>query len=179
MRAVVTNGRGAELGIRRFTLSDMGRLMEIELACFADDAYDELIFTRWFRENPDLFLLSELEGAVAAYILGNLEGSTGYIVSLGVDPPNRRRGIGSRLVAEVLRRLRERGAATVELESRYDNLPSIHFWRTLGFVPFALVPGYYEDGASALKMRLVLEPMNSDPGNDSHSPGMAGAPREM
>ena len=135
--------------------------MEIEVACFSADAYDALTFLRWFQAEPDLFLLGEQEGAISAYIIARLKGPEASIVSLGVDPSLRRRGIGRRLVNEILQRLRRRRAATVDLESRFDDLNAIHFWRAQGFTPVGVVPGYYEDGVSALKMRLQLEPNSS------------------
>ena len=137
--------------------------MEIEVACFSADAYDERTFLHWFRDGPDLFLLGERGGPIVAYIIARLEGPQAAIVSLGVDPLLRRRGVGRRLVNEILRRLGSMGAATVDLESRFDNLKAIHFWRAQGFTPVGVVPGYYEDGVSALKLRLRLEPGGCPP----------------
>lgn len=156
MTAVTKADRAAKHEIRRLTPADMERVMEIEVACFAHDAYDEKTFLQWFRQGPDLFLLAEQRGTAVAYIIASLEGSLGHIVSLAVDPASKRLGIGTSLVAEILCRFRNGAAVSVHLESRFDNLAAIHFWRQQGFVPVGSKPGYYEDGASALAMSLRL-----------------------
>ncbi len=52
----------------------MARMMHIEVACFREDSYDELTFLHWSREEPDLFLLGEQEGQIAAYMIARAEG---------------------------------------------------------------------------------------------------------
>ena len=51
---------------------------------------------------------------------------------------------------------RKRRCLEMTLEVREDNAIAIAFYRKLGFVEFAQAPGYYHDGAAALKMRMPL-----------------------
>ncbi len=145
------------LDIRRFALPDMPRIMEIEIACFPHDAYCQETFLHWQREWPQFFRVAQSDDYVTGYIIGTMRQRQGSIVSIGVDPATRRGGIGRMLVLETLRRLRDSGVHLVQLESRFNNLVSIHFWRSMGFSADGIVPGYYADGTNALKMRRSLK----------------------
>ncbi len=145
------------LDIRRFALPDMPRIMEIEIACFSHDAYDPETFLHWQRERPQFFRVAQSNDYVTGYIIGMMRQRQGSIVSIGVDPAMHRRGIGRTLVLEILQRLQDSGVHLVQLESRFNNPVSIHFWRSMGFSADGIVPGYYADGASALRMRRSLK----------------------
>ncbi|MGB5098427.1 MAG: hypothetical protein WBN82_11005, partial [Porticoccaceae bacterium] len=51
-----------------------------------------------------------------------------------------------------------RGCTALTLEVRADNGAALELYRKLGFVEAGHLPGYYEDGAEALRMRLELTP---------------------
>lgn len=55
---------------------------------------------------------------------------------LAVDPAFQRRGVGARLLAEVERRARARGAAKITLDVHETNEAAIRLYRRAGFGPF-------------------------------------------
>lgn len=65
-----------------------------------------------------------------------------------VDPTRQGRGIGTRLLEEVERRLTAHGARliVVETSSRADYDPTRRFYETRGFTRAAELPGYYAPG---------------------------------
>lgn len=139
--------------LRRFARPDMAEVLRIERRCFPCDPYPERLFLLLQRRDPSLFLVAIEEEGVVGYVIGATEsGDGGRIVSIAVDPECRRRGAGTALAREILRRLTVAGASRVELETRIDNEPAIRFWRHLGFRPEGVVEDYYSDGTDALLM---------------------------
>ena len=83
--------------------------------------------------DPDLFLVAVVGRLVVGTVMGGYDGHRGWIYSLAVDENERHRGIGSELMAEVERRLRERGCLKVNLQVMPDNEGVVQFYRELGF----------------------------------------------
>jgi ribosomal-protein-alanine N-acetyltransferase len=103
--------------------------------------------------HPRGFLVAELDGKVVGYVIGVIRwGFTGHILAIAVDPPFRRRGVGSALLISMLDRLRASGAREVRLEVRKSNVGAQRFYSKIGFVKQEEVPYYYEDGESAIVM---------------------------
>jgi ribosomal-protein-alanine N-acetyltransferase len=139
-------------GLRVFQRDDLDEILRLEARSFPDDAYEEALFLAWQRQNPDLFLVALGDEAIVGYVIATVEGGVGKIVSIAVDPDQRRRGIGKGLAQEILRRLQGTSVSTIILETRHDNIASISMWAELGFRQIGTAPGYYEDGADALIM---------------------------
>jgi ribosomal-protein-alanine N-acetyltransferase len=103
------------------------------------------------------FLVAEIGGRVVGYVIGAVKWlRMGHVLAIAVDPPFQGRGIGSRLMEEVMRRFRNQGVRTVRLEVRKSNLMAQHFYRKLGFIERFEVPFYYEDGETAVAMERNL-----------------------
>lgn len=144
---------GARLRLRRFAGADMAEILRIERRCFSADPYPEGLFLLLQHRDPSLFLVAVGKEGVVGYAIGVTEaGDGGRIVSIAVDPEQRRHGAGTALAREILRRLTAAGARRVGLETRVDNEAAIRFWRRLGFRPMGTVAEYYSDGTDALLM---------------------------
>jgi len=68
------------------------------------------------------------------------------ILTIGVVPEARRRGIARRLLAALLDAARDRGATDAYLEVRVDNEPAHTLYRTEGFADVGVRRGYYDGG---------------------------------
>jgi len=79
-----------------------------------------------------------------------------HLVLLAVQPVQRRRGIGRRLVEWLLESALTAGIASVHLELRADNAAARRFYRALGFSETVLVPRYYNGREAAMRMIRVL-----------------------
>jgi len=80
---------------------------------------------------------------------------TGYIGMLAVMASHRRHGIGTALVREVLRRMKDLGCASVTLETETSNLAAQHLYQAqFGFVREELLVRYYLNWGDAYRLRL-------------------------
>ncbi|OTA40631.1 MAG: ribosomal-protein-alanine N-acetyltransferase RimI, partial [Symbiobacterium thermophilum] len=78
-----------------------------------------------------------------------------HVTNVAVHPEFRGRGVGERLMRELIRIAYRRGAARMTLEVRVGNAPAQALYRKLGFVtePGAVRKGYYTDtGEDAIIM---------------------------
>lgn len=85
---------------------------------------------------PGLMLVAEAPAGVVGVVLGTFDGRRGWIHRLAVDPAHRRSGVATALVAEVERRLVERGAPRINLMVLPENAAGLAFWQRLGYLPF-------------------------------------------
>lgn len=133
---------------------DLADVMELERQCFR---------TRWTREQ---FLLGLERGAfhilgvrergvLIAYAAYSVIVDEMELMNIGVHPFYRRKGHAKELMAEMLRRCRERGVVAGFLEVRTSNAGAIALYRRFGFEQKGLRKGYYPDnGEDALLFRL-------------------------
>jgi ribosomal-protein-alanine N-acetyltransferase len=95
-----------------------------------------------------------------AFIMARRAADEAEILTLAVDPGQRSRGYGKRLVEEAMRRLWKDGADAVFLEVDEDNIPAVKLYQGLGFVVVGRRKGYYRDTegshGDALVMRVQL-----------------------
>lgn len=108
--------------------------------------------------------LAFLCGSAVGYVLACMEpGCRGHIISLGVLPEYRRRGIGRALLCEALKALRRECTGRVYLEVREDNEAALRLYSSIGFRVVEYLPRYYSDGGGAYRMVLTSEPKCPDP----------------
>jgi ribosomal-protein-alanine N-acetyltransferase len=89
------------------------------------------------------------------------------VLTLGVTPAARRRGVARALMAAALPAAQDLGAEQVFLEVAIDNDPAIALYERLGFRGTGLRKSYYDRGpqgfVDALVMRLDLPPRRPYP----------------
>lgn len=139
--------------LRPFKESDVRIILRIERTCFADDAWTQEAFLDYFRAGRSLFLVAEIQGRAAGYIIARFAPHGAEIDSLAVLPRHRRKGIATQLMKAAMRRLRRGGAGTVWLTVQSKNQRAIWLYRKLGFVRSRTLPGYYADNLSGWRMR--------------------------
>jgi ribosomal-protein-alanine N-acetyltransferase len=77
------------------------------------------------------------------FILVQVVADQSEILSLGVIPAARRRGVASELLSAALTEAAERGALTMFLEVDCTNIPAIALYNGLGFVEMGRRKAYY------------------------------------
>lgn len=83
--------------------------------------------------DPDLFLVDEDDGRIAATVIGGFDGRRGMIYHLAVAPALRGCGLARRMMAEVERRLTAKGCRKCYLLVRNENRAVIDLYKHLGW----------------------------------------------
>jgi ribosomal protein S18 acetylase RimI-like enzyme len=93
--------------------------------------------------DPDMDMIISKDGKAAAYCAGWLEQhdpNKGYIEPMGTHASYRRLGLGTCLVKETFKRLREKGVKFATIASNAEPDPSNHFYESLN--PMSKKSGY-------------------------------------
>jgi ribosomal protein S18 acetylase RimI-like enzyme len=123
------------LEIRTFVESDEKAVIALWSRCgllrpWNDPRKD---IARKLRVQRELFLVGILDGVVVATVMAGYDGHRGWINYLAVDPGHRRIGLGSSLMMEAERRLRELGCPKINLQVRRENIEGNAFYSDIGF----------------------------------------------
>ncbi|RAO33938.1 Acetyltransferase [Micromonospora saelicesensis] len=112
---------------------------------FSSDDYEAVcaVWTAAGREtlprreitDPSLMVVAQDGDRVCGVVMGTFDGRRGWILRLAVHPQHRRRGIATRLVAELGARLRRIGCLRANLLVLPDNAAGLAFWQRLGYLP--------------------------------------------
>lgn len=138
--------------------SDAARCAELESLLFeGDDPWPERAFLAELKAKHIHYVAARAEGKLIGYAgiarLGRVRPYEYEIHTIGVDPEYQGRGIGRRLVREILELA---SGSVVFLEVRTDNVPAISLYESFGFVNVGLRRRYYRaSGADAYTMKRV------------------------
>lgn len=143
--------------LKRFQPSQLSSILTIEQASFGLDAYPKELFWEYALDPDCFFLVAKVGRSHAGYAIARSDRHGGELISLAVRPRNRRQGVGKTLLSAVIRRFRRAGAAALRLMVHVNNPGAAIFYRQFGFRTTGRVENYYEDGGTAIRMRLALE----------------------
>jgi len=151
--------------VRRFRISDLPAIMAIERPTFGMHAFDAPTFLYYALRHRRTFLVAEEESEVLGYVMARRTSRPRRqwdIAAIAVREDRRGRGVGTRLLNEVLEAVRALGAAVVRLEVKTSNEGAQHLYQRFGFAPASLLRGYYGPDGDGLRMVLRLEPGKQD-----------------
>jgi len=110
--------------------------------------------------NPRASLLVVEEGPsrllAAALALRREDSSAARLYSIAVHPTARGRGLAARLLRRLETDAQKSGAAEMRLEVSARNHAALALYRESGYEDSGRIPGYYEDGTDALRLRKFL-----------------------
>lgn len=147
----------AEVSFRAMTPADVAAVAELDAICFDEDNWDAEFFEYELRDIHADYVVGEVDGKIMAcggirIYLGEAEGMT-----LAVLPEFQGRGIGKRLLVEMIQRAKLRGASSMILEVRVSNVPALHIYQKFGFKIIGRMKRYYASGEDALTMYAEFE----------------------
>ena len=140
---------------------DLEAIVALETRSFAP--HDRFARATWrhllgpaARRGSSLTLVARKGKAVVGTVNGLLRAGSHVlrIYSLAVDPSQRGRGLGGRLILALVAAAPRR-CTTVSLEVRYDNSGARMLYERLGFTVHERLPGYYPDGGAGIRYRVL------------------------
>jgi ribosomal-protein-alanine N-acetyltransferase len=151
-------GRGIILGmtIRPMTEADLDQVMELERAIFPSP-WRRSFFLSDINRPQGLSIVTEDEGVILGYAVAWGTEET-HLANLAVTEHERSKGIGGRLLDEVIAFARRSKANSLYLEVRVSNTIARKFYSERGFVPTYMRKGYYENGEDAVIMERDVPP---------------------
>ncbi|MBO8164067.1 MAG: ribosomal protein S18-alanine N-acetyltransferase [Brevibacillus sp.] len=133
------------LRFRMMTLGDVEAVVELEKLAFptpwpADAFINELTINKHAR-----YVVAEVEGRVIAYCGMWVVIDEAHITNVAVHPEYRRRGIGERLMRQMMGLALLEGGEKMTLEVRPSNHTARSLYKKLGFEERGIRKQYYSD----------------------------------
>ena len=150
--------------VRRCREEDITEVIKLNYENLPEN-YPKSFFEHILRNWPDTFLVAEMDGKVVGYIMCRIERAReglklvkkGHVVSIAVDPKARRMKIGTTLMQEAEKAMKQHGVREMYLEVRVTNDPAIRLYHKLGYKIRDKIVGYYADGEDAWVMVKKLQ----------------------
>ncbi|HYM03328.1 MAG TPA: GNAT family N-acetyltransferase [Stellaceae bacterium] len=154
--------------LRHATSADLARLARLHAFCFPEDRWDE-------RALAELLAMPGASGHLIenvadkqplALILDLINAGEGEILTLGVDPIERRQGLARALLKDLFARAKRAGVRNLSLEVAADNLAARRLYEGAGFSAVGRRRGYYRRGTDTIDALLFRRNL-LDGGNDA------------
>jgi ribosomal protein S18 acetylase RimI-like enzyme len=148
--------------LRSFQQQDLAGLHKLDQVCFPREIAYSKAELRHFLTHPRCSCwIAELgESKLAGFVIverasrnGRL---TGHIVTLDVDPVERRRGLGTLLMHTAEEQMKEEGAGVMSLEVAENNSAAREFYQRLGFATTGRISKYYAGKVDAEVMEKAI-----------------------
>ena len=151
--------------LRTYEPADFESLYAIDQACYVRGIAYSRSTLRWFlalRGRECVVAVKEMKpdvrdaGTIIGFILAEAEGSEAHIITLDVAALHRRLGIGTALLREIEKRLKERGVSEVSLETKTSSEAAVAFWQAHGYRATGVLQRYYLNRFDAFAMTKSL-----------------------
>lgn len=137
-------GPAGEPAIRPVGPSDLEACLAIERAAYPNP-WSRGPFEDLLALEPGLAIAAvDGAGRILGYALGWVVADEAELANLAVDPPRRRRGVGSALLSAFAAAAAARGARRIWLEVREGNGPARALYARRGFREVGRRRGYYD-----------------------------------
>ena len=150
--------------IRRCEPTDLISIMEINMKTLPEH-YSDYFYESLLADMPESFLIAENGGRHVGYIMCKSEFGfsnfkklgfvkKGHVVSVAVLDEFRGNGIGSALVQEAFKGVKEKQCDEMYLEVRCSNTDAVKMYEKLGMSIKQRLQSYYRDGEDAYMMAI-------------------------
>jgi ribosomal protein S18 acetylase RimI-like enzyme len=156
MEGEISLTREGRFEIEAASWRDLNALRHLEEACFPQDAWPLWDLISVLTLPGVVRLKATLEGRMVGFIAGDRRDAQGiaWIVTVGVLPDYRHKGIGEALIRACEERL---GKVIIRLSVRASNEEAVRLYRRLGYRWFGTWTRYYSDGEDAVVMEKSIE----------------------
>lgn len=142
--------------LRSWKYEDILKIAEMEKECFPLEPWSFQTLASSFDGENFCGVIAEDGGEIIGYGGITLAVDTADIDNVAVAEPYRRGGVGTAVIAELLRIAAEHGAKKVFLEVRVSNSAAMAVYLKSGFKGVYARSRYYSDGEDCLVMVKYL-----------------------
>jgi [ribosomal protein S18]-alanine N-acetyltransferase len=148
--------------LRGFQRGDLAGLHQLDGACFSPEIAYSKAELRYFLTHPNCscWIAERPENKLAGFVLierarrnGRL---AGHIVTLDVDPGERRRGLGTLLMQTAEEQMKHEGVGVMSLEVAENNAAARRFYHGLGYTLSGRIAKYYGGRVDAEVMEKMI-----------------------
>lgn len=151
------------LVIRKMAMEDLEQVIAIDQVSFSLP-WPSRTFQYELTDNPaSRCWVAELDGRVAAMLVGWLIVDELHIATIATHPDLRGQGIGKAILLHALRSARDEGALKSFLEVRASNVTAQKMYKSFGYVEDGRRKEYYKDNAEDAIL-MSLNDLNHLPG---------------
>lgn len=129
--------------IKLMNPEDLSQVAEIEKQIFSVP-WSEKAFKESVESENTIYIVAKENEKVLGYAGMYVSFEEGSITNIAVDIEVRRRGIGRKLIADILDKANERGVEKIFLEVRETNEPAIALYEKMGFEKNGIRKNFYE-----------------------------------
>ena len=129
-------GDGMVIRVRSFEPADRQAVVALWCEVFPGDPArndPDAMIDRKLGVQPELFLVGEIDGAIAATVVAGFDGVRGWVHHLAVAPALRRRGFGAQMMRAAEAGLAAVGCPKLNLQVRGANAGAVAFYERLGY----------------------------------------------
>ena len=160
--------------VKRLRWWDVAGVVPLERELFGPTAWSpEVFWAELAQERSRWYVVAVDEGGALLGYTGLVHsGAEADVQTLAVAPAAQGRGIGARLLGELLTEAGRRGCTSVMLEVRADNAAAVALYERFGFERISVRRGYYQPGnvdAWVMRLRPLPRP----------APGVPDGPRPI
>jgi [ribosomal protein S18]-alanine N-acetyltransferase len=130
--------------IRWMIRRDMPEVLAIEAESF-EFPWLEGDFIRCLRQRNCIGMVADYQGRVVGFMIYELHKTRIHVLNFAVARDDRRRGVGSQMIAKLTAKLSTQRRSRVLLEVRETNLAAQLFFRENGFRAVSVLRSYYAD----------------------------------
>lgn len=149
--------------LREYSSADLGAIFRLDEVCFEPPFRFSARAMQQFAEARNaLTVVAESEDKeIAGFCIAHVERSRGrlsaYIVTLDVDPKERRHGLAGQMMERIELQARDAGCDAMVLHVSVENDGAIAFYESKGYERSHVVKSFYGLGRHAYVYRKLLE----------------------
>lgn len=146
--------------IREAKLKDMEACIEIQDSLFGEDReMPGYYFKKNIKDKDFTILIAESEGRIAGFTTFEYRrwNNTIYVYTMYIVKESQSKGIGSKLLSEIIKRAKDLKARKIFLDTKGTNKKAIDFYKKKGFQKAGSINDYYKDGKCRDALILSLD----------------------
>lgn len=140
-------------------IGNLDDIYDIEISSFSEEYFNKTQLKYLLTKAQSICVGIGVGSDLAAYAIAlyRKNSKLGHVYSVAVNKNHRGKGIGTKLLNLLEKKIKDQNLCGALLEVRYDNQTAINLYTKLGYVKTKLVQNYYNDGCTAIKMKKVFQ----------------------